>query len=345
MLDGSHQLEDIQRRVASVFSPDDLDACLQVLFEQNLLEDGADEAATAAVPRASIEPQLNYFHEIEADPHLMQERLSRARIAIAGAGALGSAAAMTLAAAGVGTLSLIDHLPVGDADPWLSAVYPAGDIGRDRVDALRDRIAGLNAGIAVRTRKDVLDSDDAVVDALGDADFLVCCLDPGLSSITYRFNRVCLKTGLKWISGSVSAFEGVVGPMVVPDSACYMCYAMRTVACTESPEDEFAFVRFLDKRKKDDSGRRENLVFAVGTVANLLGLETFKAVAGLAPATVGKVLVMTFQDLRGAGTPSCASPGARHASSRPTRRDGARRGDRFGGPAPIRRPSGHGRTW
>ena len=71
---------------------------------------------------------------------------------------------------------------------------------------------------------------------------------------------------------------------------------MRAVACTENPEEEFAHLRFLDRRKRDDSGRRENLVFGAGIVGNLLALEAFRGLLGLPAAASGRVIVFDFME-------------------------------------------------
>jgi bacteriocin biosynthesis cyclodehydratase domain-containing protein len=71
---------------------------------------------------------------------------------------------------------------------------------------------------------------------------------------------------------------------------------MRAVACTENSEEEFAHLRFLDRRKRDDSGRRENLVFGVGIVGNLLALEAFRALLGVPAAASGRVIVFDFME-------------------------------------------------
>ncbi|HKQ52260.1 MAG TPA: hypothetical protein VJT74_07830, partial [Pyrinomonadaceae bacterium] len=63
-------------------------------------------------------------------------------------------------------------------------------------------------------------------------------------------------------------------------------------------EDEFAFESFLDRRKQDDSGRRENLVFGANVAANLVGLEALKELSGVLPAkSVGKIIVLDLLEL------------------------------------------------
>jgi hypothetical protein len=77
-----------------------------------------------------------------------------------------------------------------------------------------------------------------------------------------------------------------------------MCYKMRAVACADDPEGDFAFERLLDRRKRDDSGRRENLNVTAAIASNLLGLEVLKLVSGIMPSqTVGRLVVFDLLDL------------------------------------------------
>jgi adenylyltransferase/sulfurtransferase len=112
-----------------------------------------------------------------------------------------------------------------------------------------------------------------------------------------------LRSRTKWISCSVSGFEAVIGPTVDPsETPCYLCYTMRSVACAHNPEDEFAYQQFLDRRKRDDSDTRENLVVGHGAVGNLVALEAIKALTGmLAPASLGRIVVLDL--LRLTSTP------------------------------------------
>ena len=73
---------------------------------------------------------------------------------------------------------------------------------------------------------------------------------------------------------------------------------MRAVACAGNPEDAFAFESFLDQRKRDDGGSRENLTFSAGLAANLVALEAVKQITGFVPTSAeGKVFVLDLLSL------------------------------------------------
>jgi bacteriocin biosynthesis cyclodehydratase domain-containing protein len=294
LLDGRLTLAEIQERVADTFAAKDLAECIELLSRQHLLED----AETLDVPPRLAErlaPQLGYFREVGGSPTHLQQRLREATVTVVGLGALGAAAALSLAASGIGRIRCLERQPVAPTDPFLAQAFSLADVGRPRVDVVRERIACVNPDATVETIGDALESDSDVADAIRGADLALDCLDPGLASLTYKLNRACLEGRMPCCFGEVSAFEGIVGPTVLPlESACYLCYQMRLVACAEDPEDAFAGLKLLDRRRADDSGVRENLAFCTGVVGNMIALEGFKLLLGGRSSTVGSVLVIDF---------------------------------------------------
>jgi adenylyltransferase/sulfurtransferase len=228
-----------------------------------------------------------------------QHRLAKATVSIIGLGGVGASAALALAAARIGTLRCFDPLSVSATDPYLCPAYSPEDLGTPRAEVVRRKIELLDPAAGIDARMDALDSDETVVSAINGSDFVLCCADPGAGNTIYKVNRACLQTGTSWTSCTVSGFEGVLGPTVHPrQTPCYLCYKMRAVSCAENPEDEFAFQRFLDRRKHEDSGRRENLVFGVGVIANLAGLEVMKALTEFhPPSSEGRIVVIDFLDV------------------------------------------------
>ena len=73
---------------------------------------------------------------------------------------------------------------------------------------------------------------------------------------------------------------------------------MRVVACAGNPAEAFAYEQQLDRRRHDDSDRRENLVFGAGLASNLVGLEVIKELTGLAePSLTGRLLTIRLSTL------------------------------------------------
>jgi adenylyltransferase/sulfurtransferase len=290
LLDGNRTFDEIAQEVAPLFSRAALESALLLLAGHQLLEDGA-AAAAFEDQRSGLAPQLNFFRELGGGV-AFQQRLAAATVTIIGATGAAAQAALSLALAGVGTLRLTDAQAITPADIYLSTVFALPDIGSLRADALRRKISGVAPETTCVAQTVKLQTEDDVARAVSGSHFVVCCVDPGLSSLLYQLNRVCHAHGIPWTSATVSGFEGILGPTVLPGrTPCYLCYCMRAVACADSPEDEFAFRRFLDQRKQDDSGQRENLVFACGTMGYLLGLEAMKLLTGAAPPAVSAAIL------------------------------------------------------
>jgi molybdopterin-synthase adenylyltransferase len=292
LLDGEHSLDQIEREVADVFRAEDLEAGLDLMASHNLLEDGVEDDA-------AIRPQTNFFHEVSADPKGAQEKLRNATVTVIGLGGFGATVAMALAGTRIGAVRCLDSLPVSSSDAYLTPVYSPENVGLPRAEIIKQKIIASSPETRASANRESLESELDLAEAVRGSDFVVCCLDPAQSSLTYKLNRVCLAEKIRWTSCAVTGLEAIVGPTVVPgETACYMCYKMRAVACAENPEAEFAFERMLDRRKRDDSGSRENLVFAAGIAANFAGLEVFKMLSGAVPSpTVGRIVVVDLIEL------------------------------------------------
>jgi molybdopterin-synthase adenylyltransferase len=299
LLNGRHTVAEIADAVAEVFAPADLGDALSLLAEHGLLREGDAPGDLSADPAARLTPQLNLFHDLGATPAAVQERLAQSTVSIVGLGGAGAAAAVALAAAQVGTLRLVDGDSVGRSDPYLAPAYRLVDVGRPRAEVLRDLITTIAPEVKCDARAGEIASDEALREAIDGSHFVVCCLDAGRSSTAYKLNRVCLELRLNWLPAATAATEVIVGPAIKPhESACYLCYKMRIVACAQNPEDEYGLQSFLDRRKRDDSADHESLVFAETLAGNLAALETMKALCDMpTAATFGHVVVFDLLSL------------------------------------------------
>jgi ribosomal protein S12 methylthiotransferase accessory factor len=176
-----------------------------------------------------------------------------------------------------------------------------------------ERIAAVNPSASVE-----IDDDPGIPWAIEGADFVLCCLDPGLASVIEELNRAALAQRIPWCSARASAFEGVVGPTVIPyETACYRCYRERAAACRDDPAEALAELDRPEENDEDRSRYRENLPFGAGIVGQLLALQAFQALTGLTPATRGRILVVDLLTsalgshvvLRKPWCPDCFPPG------------------------------------
>jgi molybdopterin-synthase adenylyltransferase len=298
LLDGKHTVEQIEEEVADLFKPEDLRACLEMLGTHGLLED-AELSPVAPVVEEFLRPQMNVFHELSTDPEQSLMRLMQAKVAIFGLHGLGASCALGLAGSGVGSLVCVDAGKVSATDAYFSPAYRATDGGLSRVDVVGQRIEAISKHTKYIPYVNELESDEDVRRIVEGCDFVRNCLDEGQISLAYKLNRVCLSLGVRFTTIQASGVEVTLGPTVEPKhTACFMCYKMRSVACADNPEAEFAFQGFLDRRRQDDSHRHANLSFGVNIAAQLAGVETLKVLTGLPGTSArGRIHVLNLLDM------------------------------------------------
>lgn len=149
-----------------------------------------------------------------------QEKLKAARVLIAGAGGLGSPAALYLAAAGCGTLGLVDCDRVELSNLQRQVLFDTAAVSRPKAEAGRERVAALNPEIRVVAH--VLELKAANVRAvLGEYDLVIDGTDR--LSTRYLLNDACVILGRPLVSAAIHRFEGQVMTYVPGHGPCYRC--------------------------------------------------------------------------------------------------------------------------
>lgn len=149
-----------------------------------------------------------------------QARLKAARVLIVGVGGLGSPAALYLAAAGVGTLGLVDFDRVDLSNLQRQVLYGVSDVEQPKVEAAAARLQQANPHVDVRRHETKLERDN-VLRLLADYDLV---LDGSDNAATrYLVNDACLLAGKPLVWGAVLRFQGQVSVFGVPGGPCYRC--------------------------------------------------------------------------------------------------------------------------
>ena len=149
-----------------------------------------------------------------------QEKLKAARVLLIGAGGLGSPAALYLAAAGVGTLGLVDFDNVDVTNLQRQILHGTKDVGRPKLLSARDRIADVNPHVRLETYETALTSKNAL-DILSGYDIVVDGTDN--FATRYLVNDACVLLGKPNVYGSIFRFEGQASVFALPDGPCYRC--------------------------------------------------------------------------------------------------------------------------
>ncbi|MFI7002670.1 adenylyltransferase/sulfurtransferase MoeZ [Nocardia sp. NPDC050175] len=136
-----------------------------------------------------------------------QKRLKNAKVLVIGAGGLGSPALLYLAAAGVGTLGIVEFDEVDASNLQRQIIHGESDIGRPKADSARDSILEINSGIEVRLHKIRLEPENAV-ELFVDYDLIVDGTDN--FATRYLVNDAAVLAGKPYVWGSIYRFEGQV---------------------------------------------------------------------------------------------------------------------------------------
>jgi len=149
-----------------------------------------------------------------------QEKLKAARVLLIGAGGLGSPAALYLAAAGVGTLGLVDFDNVDVTNLQRQILHGTKDVGRPKLVSARERIADVNPHVRLETYETALTSKNAL-DISSGYDIVVDGTDN--FATRYLVNDACVLLGKPNVYGSIFRFEGQASVFALPDGPCYRC--------------------------------------------------------------------------------------------------------------------------
>ncbi|GMO18957.1 MAG: molybdopterin-synthase adenylyltransferase MoeB [Spirochaetaceae bacterium] len=149
-----------------------------------------------------------------------QKRLKDARVLIVGTGGLGAPLALYLAAAGTGTLGLIDYDVVEESNLQRQVIHSTADIGRPKVESARDRVLGINPSLNVIIYDDKLSAENAKA-IIGNYDVVVDGTDN--YATRYLVNDVCVFLGIPNVYGSIFQFEGQVSVFYAKHGPCYRC--------------------------------------------------------------------------------------------------------------------------
>ncbi|WP_332657897.1 HesA/MoeB/ThiF family protein [Brevundimonas sp.] len=197
-----------------------------------------------------------------------QQRLKAARVGLVGMGGVGGPAALYLAAAGVGTLRLIDDDAVGLSNLQRQIAFATADVGRSKVEAGAEALGALNPHVGIEPAAERLGPDNA-------ARLIQGCdvvLD-GTDDFAARFavNAACVAAGIPLVSGALGRWSGQVG--VFTGRPCYRCLV------ADGPPDAETCAR----------------VGVVGALAGVVGamaaLEAIKLITGAGEPLTGRLLI------------------------------------------------------
>jgi len=149
-----------------------------------------------------------------------QKRLKNAKVLCVGAGGLGSPALMYLAAAGVGTLGIIDFDVVDESNLQRQIIHGQSDIGRSKAESARDSVLEINPFVDVIVHQERLDSAN-VMELFAQYDLIVDGTDN--FATRYLVNDACVLLNKPYVWGSIYRFDGQASVFWAEHGPCYRC--------------------------------------------------------------------------------------------------------------------------
>jgi sulfur-carrier protein adenylyltransferase/sulfurtransferase len=254
---------------------------------------GSGATAAPALPALSAEEITRYSRHLILPEVGMegQKKLKAARVLCIGAGGLGSPVAMYLAAAGVGTLGLVDFDVVDFSNLQRQILHGTPDVGRSKLASAKDRLGALNPGVEIVPFETALTSANALR-IFNDFDVIVDGTDN--FPTRYLVNDACVLLGKPNAYGSIFRFEGQASVFAAKDGPCYRCLY------PEPPPPGLV------------PSCAEGGVLGVlpGIIGCIQANETIKLILGIGDPLIGRFLVfdalgMKFRELRLRKDPDC----------------------------------------
>ncbi|MFC1949136.1 ThiF family adenylyltransferase [Chloroflexota bacterium] len=161
-----------------------------------------------------------------------QEKLKKARVVVAGGGGLGSPSAIYLAAAGVGTIRIIDDDKVELSNLNRQVLHWDKDVGRKKVESAAEKLSQLNKGIKVEAVEVTIDETN-VSRLVADCDVIVDAMDN--LPTRYLLNKAAIEKRIPFVHGAVYGLEGRAMTIIPGKTACLKCVYRGPVPKTKFP--------------------------------------------------------------------------------------------------------------
>ena len=257
-----------------------------------------DEGRDWAAPRSLTAEQRNHYQRHLLLPEVGEEgqlKLLDAKVLLLGAGGLGSPSALYLAAAGVGTIGIIDMDVVDQSNLQRQIIHNMDRIGDRKVDSAKKTLTLLNPDVNVVAHDMRLDASN-VVGLLEQYDVVVDGADNFPSR--YLLNDASLKTGTPVVHGSIFRFEGQATVFKPHDGPCYRCFL------AEPPPPELA----------PSCAEAGVLGVLPGIIGSIQAMVAIKLILGIGDSLSGRLLAydsleesfFTYKVLRDPNCPACS---------------------------------------
>ena len=200
-----------------------------------------------------------------------QKKLLNASVLIIGAGGLGAPAALYLAAAGVGTIGIVDADEVDLSNLQRQVIHTTNDVGKAKVKSAAESMEAINPDVTVKSYQTFVDSE-SIMDLIKDYDFII----DGTDNFPAKFliNDACVMAGKPFSHAGIIRFKGQLMTYVPGEGPCYRC-----VFKNPPPKDAVP------------TCKQAGVIGAMGgVIGSLQAMEAIKYIIGKGELLTGKLL-------------------------------------------------------
>jgi adenylyltransferase/sulfurtransferase len=221
-----------------------------------------------------------------------QKRLKNAKVLVVGAGGLGSPALLYLAAAGVGTLGIVDFDTVDESNLQRQIIHGVSDVGKSKAESAKESIAEINPYVTVVLYKERLDSSN-VMEIFAPYDLIIDGTDN--FATRYLVNDACVLLHKPYVWGSIYRFDGQASVFWADNGPCYRCLYPEPPPPGMVPSCA-------------EGGVLGVLCASIGSIQVN---EAIKLIAGIGEPLVGRLMIydaleMSYRTVRVQKDPECA---------------------------------------
>jgi molybdopterin/thiamine biosynthesis adenylyltransferase len=297
LMDGTRTREQLvtgMRARSAQIAAADVDNAIDTLVDMGFVEDAATPLPATLSPAEAERYRRNleffsYFHKPALTAGDFQARLQKANVTVLGLGGLGSYVAMSLAAVGVGNLTVVDHDKVELINLNRQILYTDADIGRPKVEAAAERLAAVNPHVRITPVAASVDGVSSARACLAGQDLLVCAADRPRLILYHWLNEAALAERVAWIRGGNDGLTVSLCLHVPHQTACFRC------AEQEAEQDHPEYRAMITYVSEVIGDRTINPCTApmAGMIGSITALEAVKYLTGIAePVILGRKLAV-----------------------------------------------------
>lgn len=207
-----------------------------------------------------------------------QEKISNAKALVLGAGGLGSPVALYLAAAGVGTIGIVDNDVVDLSNLQRQILHHTPDIGRPKIESAQEKLAAINPDLKIKTYKTFVNSTN-IMEIISDYDVVI----DGTDNFPTRFlvNDACVMAGKPLVHGAILRFDGQAFTILPHEGPCYRCIFREPPPPGSVPNCSQAGI----------------LGAVAGIIGSIQATEALKIMLGKGKLLAGRLLILDALDM------------------------------------------------